>query len=63
MNYKKIGLRDISNLADEFPTYSLGELLYSAIRNTGATKVSDLLSMTDEDIANAIRNTIQVENE
>lgn len=63
MNYKNNALRDLQNFAKEFPEYSLGELLYSILRLTGAKKVSDLVILSDEDIFSAIEKTIVDEKE
>lgn len=54
MNFKNNALRELPILAKELPEYSFGELLYSVIRLTGAKKVSDLLSLSDEEIFSAI---------
>lgn len=63
MNYKNNALRDLQNFAKEFPQYSLGELLYSILRLTGAKTVSDLITLSDEDIFSAIEKTIVDEKE
>lgn len=63
MNYKNNALRDLQSFAKEFPEYSLGELLYSVLRLTGAKKVSDLVTLSDEDIFSAIEKTIVDEKE
>lgn len=63
MNYKNNALRDLQNFAKDFPEYSLGELLYSILRLTGAKKVSDLVILSDEDIFSAIEKTIVDEKE
>lgn len=54
MNFKNNALRELPNFAKDFPEYSLGEILYSAIRLTGAKKISDLLILSDEEIFSAI---------
>jgi len=63
MNYKNNALRDLQSFAKEFPQYSLGELLYSILRLTGAKTVSDLITLSDEDIFSAIEKTIVDEKE
>lgn len=63
MNYKNNALRDLQSFSKEFPQYSLGELLYSVLRLTGAKKVSDLITLSDEDIFSAIEKTIVDEKE
>ena len=54
MNFKNNALRELPNFAKDFPEYSLGEILYSAIRLTWAKKISDLLILSDEEIFSAI---------
>jgi hypothetical protein len=54
MNFKNNALRELTNFAKEFPEYSLGQILYSAIRLTEAKKISDLLTLSDEEIFSAI---------
>ena len=63
MNYKNNALRDLQSFAKEFPQYSLGELLYSILTLTGAKTVSDLITLSDEDIFSAIEKTIVDEKE
>lgn len=63
MNFKNNAIRELQDFAKEFPEYSLGELLYSAIRLTNAKKISDILLLSDEDIFSAIEKTKQEEKE
>ena len=54
MNFKNNALRELPNFSKEFQEYSLGEIIYSVIRITGAKKISDLLTLSDEEIFSAI---------
>jgi hypothetical protein len=63
MNYKNNALRDLQAFAKEFPQYSLGELLYSVLRLTGARTISELITLSDEDIFSALEKTIEDEKE
>ena len=63
MNFKNNAIRELQDFSKEFPDYTLGELLYSTLRLTGVTKISDLLTLSDEDIFSAIEKTKQEEKE
>jgi hypothetical protein len=63
MNFKNNALRELLNFSKEFPEYSLGEILYSVIRITGAKKISDLLTLSDEEIFSAIEKAKVQEKE
>lgn len=63
MNFKNNAVRELQEFSKEFPEYTLGELLYSAIRLTSAKKISDIMLLTDEDIFSAIEKTRQEEKE
>jgi hypothetical protein len=63
MNFKNNAVRELQEFSKEFPDYTLGELLYSALRLTGAKKISDILELTDEEIFSAIEITKQEEKE
>jgi hypothetical protein len=63
MNFKNNALRELPILSNELPKYTLGELLYSVIRLTGAKKVSDLLELSDEEIFSAIEKAKLQEKE
>lgn len=63
MNFKNNAVRELQEFSKEFPDYTLGELLYSALRLTGAKKISDILALTDEEIFSAIERTKQEEKE
>jgi hypothetical protein len=63
MNFKNNALRELQNLSKDFPEYSLGEVLYSAIRITGAKKISDLLTLSNEEIFSAIEKAKTKEKE
>ena len=63
MNFKNNAIRELQDFSKEFPNYTLGELLYSALRLTSAKKLSDLLELSDEDIFSAIEKTKEEEKE
>lgn len=63
MNFKNNALRELQNLSKDFPEYSLGEVLYSAFRLTGAKKISELLMLSDEEIFSAIEKAKTQEKE
>lgn len=63
MNFKNNAIRELQGFSKEFPTYTLGELLYSALRLTDAKTISDLLTLSDEEIFSAIEKTTQQEKE
>lgn len=63
MNYKNNAIRELQDFSKDFPSYTLGELLYSALRLTNITKISDLLLVSDEDLFSAIEKTKQEEKE
>ena len=63
MNFKNNAVRELQEFSKEFQDYTLGELLYSALRLTGAKKISDILELSDEEIFSAIERTKQEEKE
>jgi hypothetical protein len=63
MNFKNNAIRELQMFSKEFPNYSLGELLYSSLRLTDAKKISDLLTLSDEEIFSAIEKTKQQEED
>lgn len=63
MNFKNNALRELPVLSKEFPEYTLGEVLYSVIRLTGAKKTSELLLISDEEFFSAIEKAKQQEQE
>ena len=63
MNFKNNAIRELQEFSKEFPEYTLGELLYSALRLTGAIRISDIMKVSDEDIFSAIEKTRQEEKE
>lgn len=63
MNFKNNAIRELQVFSKEFPTYTLGELLYSALRLTTAKTIPDLLTLSDEEIFSAIEKTTQQEKE
>lgn len=63
MNYKNIGIREISELAKTVPDYTLGETLYAFLRLAGVKEIKQLLEKTDEEIFTAINKAVEVEKE
>lgn len=63
MDYRKIGLKDLSKFADKFEDYTLGEVIYAVTRMTGAKKISELLSLSDEEISTSINQALYKESE
>lgn len=63
MNFKNNALRELQNLSKDFPEYSLGEVLYSTLRLTGAKKISDLITLSDEEIFSTIEKAKKQEKE
>lgn len=61
INFKKNALREFQNYFDSIPEYSFGELLYGALRLTGAKTLTEVRDLSDEDIFSAIEKAIQVE--
>lgn len=63
MNYKNNAIRDISQLSQELPNYSLGQLLYSFLRLTGVSKICEIKELTDEEIYTAVDKAGYLEKE
>lgn len=57
MNFKNNALRELLVLTKDFPDYTLGEIFYSIFRLTNTKKVSDLLTLSDEEIFSAIEKS------
>lgn len=62
MNFKAIGLNTFVEYVEN-TEYTLGEVLYSILRNpiSGIEKISDLKSMSDEDIYTIIEKARNAE--
>jgi hypothetical protein len=56
--HKISAINEMKSLVNEFPDYSLGEVLYSflniAAHENGQGRISDILNLTDEQILSAI---------
>ena len=63
MNFRNNAIRELQEFAKEFPNYSLGELLYSTLRLTNTEKITDLLTLSDEEFFSAIEKTKSQEKE
>lgn len=63
MNFKNNALRELQNFSKEFPDYTLGESLYAVLRLTGAKTISDLLTLSDEEIFSAVEKAKSEEKE
>lgn len=63
MNYRNNAIRELQDFSKEFPNYTLGELLYSILRLNNISKISDLLTVSDEDLFSSIEKTKQEEKE
>lgn len=65
MNFKKIAIRTISEFTDEIPEMSLGEILYSIVReqNSGIKELKDLRNISDEGIYTIIEKAKKFEKE
>lgn len=63
MNFKNNALRELQNFTKEFPDYTMGEVLYSFLRLTGAKKISDILELSDEEIFSSIEQATYQEKE
>lgn len=65
MNFRNIAINEIKSLADEFPDYTLGQILYSILRKLpkeDSIKQS-LFNISDEDMYTIIENLKIEENE
>lgn len=65
VNYKNIALREIKELSEAFPKYSLGEILYSILREeiSGVSQIKDLKNLSDEHIYTGIDKAKEIESE
>lgn len=63
MSYKNNTLRELQEFTKEFPTYTLSEILYSAIRLIGVKDIKDLMKVSDEQLYTAINSAIDLEKE
>lgn len=65
INYKNIALRELKDFSDKFENYSLGEILYSVMRQitTDVKSIKILRSYTDEEIYTFIDKAKEIEEE
>ena len=63
MDYRSNALREIQAISKAFPEYTLGEVLYSALRLTKAKTLNDLMKLSDEKIYTAVNKSIEVEED
>lgn len=65
INYRNIALRELKDFADNFPKYSLGEILYSVLRPEVAdpTSIKSLRDLSDEQIYTMIDKAKEIESE
>lgn len=63
MNYKNNAHRELKNMIETLPDYTLGEVLYSVLRITKAKTVADVKTLTDEEVFTAIEKSLELELE
>lgn len=65
LNHRNIALRELKDMADKFPSYTLGEILYSVIREgvSGIKEVKDLKNLSDEEVYTMIEKANETETE
>lgn len=65
MNYRNIALRELKDFADQFPTYTLGEILFSVLKtgNSANMPIKELLNLSDEQIYTMLEKAKEVEAE
>lgn len=63
MNYKNESIRQLQQFVKDIQDYSLGEIIYSATRLTGAKTIIDIKNLSDEDFYTAIEKASQLEKE
>lgn len=60
-------INELKSMINTFPEYSLGEILFTVVREAtfknGSGKLSDLLELSDSEVYTAIENSIQREKE
>lgn len=61
INFKKNALRELQNYSELISSYTLGELLYGALRLTEAKTIKDLRDLSDEAIFSAFEKASQIE--
>lgn len=65
MNYRAIAETTMRELMDENPEYTLGEILYSFLREpvSGLKSIREIKKLTEEDIYTLIEKAKNIENE
>lgn len=64
LNYRNIAARELQEFITENPTMSIGEILYSVIReNNLGVEFKDIKTLSDEQIYSAIEKAKQFEKE
>lgn len=65
MNYRNIAIREIKDFAEQFPNYSLGEILYTVIRQSGidSAAIKELRNLSDEQVYTMIDKAREIETE
>lgn len=57
INYRQSAIREIQNFANQFPEYTLGEILYSFLRG------KDIKNLSDQEVYSAVEKAIEYERE
>lgn len=65
MNYKAIAETTLTEYIGEYPEYTLGEILYSFLREpiSGSKTIRDIRNLTDEDLYTFIEKAKNQEKE
>lgn len=63
MNIKNLTFRELDELSKVLENYSIGEVLYSALRLTKANTINDLMKIKDEVFYTAINKAKEIEKE
>lgn len=65
MNYRNIAVREIKDFADQFPDYSLGQILYSIVRQATSdpSAIKGLRDLSDEQVYTMIDKAKELESE
>lgn len=65
MNYKHAGIAEIETIANHFPDYSLGQIIYAILNRKpeGISVNQWLFTISDEDLYTEIEKTKLIEQE
>lgn len=65
MNYKNIALRELKDLSDKLPDYTLSQVLYSVLKVGGSSNMplKDILNLTDQQIYTMVEKAREIEVE